>query len=63
MKTALIIMAIGVAILVAAWALASNLPPASAELVFPIVGPIVIIGGGLTTVLLKNARAKRGLKK
>jgi ribulose 1,5-bisphosphate synthetase/thiazole synthase len=63
MKTAIIILGAGIAILAAAWVLASNLPPAAAELVFPIVGPIVIIGGGLTTVLLKNSRAKRDLRK
>jgi|GEM_PF-5380722 len=63
MKTALIVLGIGIAVLVAAWILASNLPPAAAELVFPIVGPIVIIGGGLSTVFLKNAREKRRVRK
>jgi hypothetical protein len=53
----------GIVVLVAAWILASNLPPAGAALVFPIVGPIVIIGGGLGTVFLKNAREKRRLRK
>lgn len=63
MKTALIVLGVGIVVLVAAWILASNLPPAGAALVFPIVGPIVIIGGGLGTVLLKNAREKRRLRK
>ncbi|WP_349897392.1 hypothetical protein [Parafrigoribacterium soli] len=62
MKAGLTVLAIGAVVLVGAWLLASNLPPASAALVFPIVGPIVIIGGGLSTVWLKNARERREFK-
>lgn len=54
MKIAAIVLSIGVAVLVVAWILATNLPPASAALVFPIVGPIVIMGGGLSLMLLRN---------